>query len=337
MASESYLTSRSQFVKLGKIDSSTLLINFGVPQGSILGPILFLLFINDLPNATKLFIKLFADDTFLCAQNKEANLLEEEVNLELRNVNQWLKANKLTLNIDKSKFIIGSNKKLKSYSPSIKINGKSMKECDHYKYLGVIIDKNLSWKKHIEYISKKISKACGSLANLRYCVNIDLLREVYHSLIHSYLRYGILVWGTACETNLQPLKCIINRAIRIMTFTPFGRVDLDPLYKCLNILDVDKVKYFETSKFLYKLKKNLLPTTIGNYFEVTTNQSTHNYSLRNRERPVSQIVPRLVSGENSMQYRGEKIWDEIPQIIQSCVSLKNFKRVMKLNLLEAQT
>ena len=88
-----------------------------------------------------------------------------------------------------------------------------MKECDRYRYLGVIIDNNLSWKRHIEYISKKISKACGSLANLRYCVNIDLLREVYHSLIHSYLRYGILVWGTACETNLQPLKCLINRAI----------------------------------------------------------------------------------------------------------------------------
>ena len=122
-----------------------------------------------------------------------------------------------------------------------------------------------------------------------------------------------------------------------MTFTPFGRVDLDPLYKCLNILDVDKVKYFETSKFLYKLKKNLLPTTIGNYFEVVTNQHTHNYSLRNRERPVSQIVPRLVSGENSIQYRGEKIWDEIPQVIQNCNSLKNFKRVIKLNLLEEQT
>ena len=120
------------------------------------------------------------------------------------------------------------------YTPSVKINGKPLKCCDHYKYLGVIFDKNLCWKPHIEYICKKVSKACGSLANLRYCVNIDLLREVYHSLVHSYLRYGILVWGNASESNLQPLKCLVNRAVRIMTFAPFGRVVLHPIYECLN-------------------------------------------------------------------------------------------------------
>ena len=188
---KSYLTSRSQFVKIGRTESSALPIKFGVPQGSILGPLLFLLFINDLPNASNFFIKLFAtNDTFLCAQNKDIELLETEVNHKLVKVNRWLVANKLTLNIGKSKFMIITNKKLKSYTPSVKINGKPLKCCDHYKYLGVIFDKNLCWKPHIEYICKKVSKACGSLANLRYCVNIDLLREVYHSIVHSYLRGG---------------------------------------------------------------------------------------------------------------------------------------------------
>ena len=121
-----------------------------------------------------------------------------------------------------------------------------------------------------------------------------------------------------------------------MTFTPFGRIDLNPLYECLKILDVNKVKYFETSKYLFKLKKNLLPTTIGNYFESINNRGTHNYSLRNRERPVSQIFPRLAPGENSIQYRGEKIWNEIPQDIQNLDSFKKFKRVMKMNLLESE-
>ena len=182
-----------------------------------------------------------------------------------------------------------------------------------------------------------MSKACGSLANLRYCVNIDLLREVYHSLIHSYLRYGILVWGNASESNLQPLKCLVNRAVRIMTFAPFGRVDLQPIYECLKILDVEKVKYLETSKYLYKLKKNILPTKIGQYFEIINNHSNHRYSLRNRSRVTPQIAPRLASGQNSLQYRGDRIWNEIPQVIQSCNSLNAFKRAMKLNLLNSET
>ena len=119
---------------------------------------------------------------------------------------------------------------------------------------------------------KKISKACGSLANLRYCVNVNLLREVYHSLVHSYLRYGILVWGNASESTLQPLKCLINRAVRIMLFAPFGRIDLDPLYDYLKILDVDKVKMLETSKFMYKQKNNAFPVTIAYYFEQKISQ-----------------------------------------------------------------
>ena len=333
---QSYLTARTQFVKLGRTESVTLPVNFGVPQGSILGPLLFIIFINDLPNATKLFIKLFADDTFLCAQNSDVELLEMEVNRELKNVYQWLVANKLTLNIGKSKFMIVTNKKIKSYDMSVFINGTKLEECEKYKYLGIMMDRNLSWKPHVEYISKKISKACGSLANLRYCVKTDILREVYHSLIHSYLRYGIVVWGNACDTTLQPLKCLINRAVRIMTFAPFGRIDLDPIYNFLNILDLDKVKYFETSKLMYKLKNNLIPTPIGNYFELRGDRtSNHNYSLRNRERLVSQIVPRLESGKNSIQYRGEQIWNEIPIIIRSCNSLQKFKKALKQSLIQA--
>jgi len=218
-------------------------IDFGVPQGSILGPLLFILFINDLPSATSLYIKLFADDTFLCAQNSDCDLLEDEVNSELQKVYEWLAANKLTLNIGKSKFMIITNKK-NVKCLSIGINGTLLESCDHYKYLGVVVDKNLSWKPHVEYICKKISKACGSMARLRYSMNTNVLVEVYHSLIHSYLRYGIMVWGNASESTLQPLKCLINRAVRIITFAPFGRVDLEPIYGYLKILDVEKVFSF---------------------------------------------------------------------------------------------
>ena len=121
-----------------------------------------------------------------------------------------------------------------------------------------------------------------------------------------------------------------------MLFVPFGRVDLDPIYDYLKILDVNKVKYLETSKFMYKMKNNILPVTIANYFEPPSySSSTHNYSLRKREAVVSKISPRLASGKNSMQYQGEQLWSEIPHDIQTCQSLIKFKRAMKSYLLKS--
>ena len=157
---QSYLSSRSQFVKMDNIKSTLLNVDFGVPQGSILGPLLFLIFINDLPTATNFFIRLFADDTFLCSQNDNLLFLENEVNSELEKVFIWLASNKLTLNIGKSKFMFISNKKKNIIDLDIKIHGKQLESCDTYKYLGVIFDRNLSWKPHVDYISGKISKAC---------------------------------------------------------------------------------------------------------------------------------------------------------------------------------
>lgn len=110
---KSYLNSRSQFTALGQTFSSRIFIKFGVPQESILGPLLFLIYINDLPAASSFYIKLFADDTFLCLQSKNISCLEEEVNTELQKVSSWLNANKLTLNVSKSKFMLTlRNKKI---------------------------------------------------------------------------------------------------------------------------------------------------------------------------------------------------------------------------------
>ena len=173
---KSYLSGRSQFVKLGNVKSSLMGIEYGVPKGSILGPLLFLIFINDLPEATNFFIRLFADDTFLCAQNDDLELLENEVNFELKKVFIWLASNKLTLNIKKSKFMFFSNKKNIDRMLRIRINGKLLDICDEYKYLGVIFDSHLTWKPHIDRICNKVSKACGALSKLRHCVDLNTLK-----------------------------------------------------------------------------------------------------------------------------------------------------------------
>ena len=151
----SYLSSRSQFVKLSNgVKSYLTKVEFGVPQGSILGPLLFSLFINKLQHTTGFYVKLFADNTFLCTQNSDFDLLQQEVNVELENVFIWLASNKLTLNMKKSKFMLVTRKK-KFPDLSFKINNAALESCDYYKYLGVVIDKNLNWNPHIAHISKK--------------------------------------------------------------------------------------------------------------------------------------------------------------------------------------
>ena len=251
---KSYLENRYQFVKIDNAKSIISLIEFGVPQGSILGPLLFLLYINDLPKATNLFTKLYADDTFLCAQNSDLKLLESEMNLELEKVYNWMCSNRLTLNISKSKSMI-ITKKRNILPMSLKINNTELEQCNSYKYLGVIFDKDLNWKPHVDYICGKVSRSIGGLASLRHRTSISVLREVYHALVNSYVQYGILIWGNASQETLQPLNVLLNKAVRIITFAPFGPLDLEPIYRDLEFLTLNQSFILERGKFMYKRKK----------------------------------------------------------------------------------
>ena len=335
---QSYLSNRSQYVKVNGVKSSLQHILFGVPQGSILGPLLFLVFINDLPDATSLYVKLFADDTFLCAQNANFTLLQAEVNSELNKVADWLLSNKLTLNVHKSKFMIISRK---HQVPSLSIGVKSinLEQCDSYKYLGIFIDKDLSWRTHIQYVTKKVLKACGAIAKLRHCVCVDTLKNVYYSLVYSYVRYGLMIWGHSSSSGLSSLQTAIHKVLRIMTFAPFGNIDLHPIFEFLNVLNLDQMISFELGKFLYKINQNLLPpSTVGNYFEPDPFVNHHSYGLRSRTANLpTRIVCRTKYAEKSIQIHGSKFWSKIPENIQTSISLSIFKRSYKKYLIDSSS
>ena len=262
--------------------------------------------------------------------------MERNVNTELDKVSTWLASNKLTLNIKKSKFMIFSNKKKDVHELTVKINNKPLEKCSSYKYLGIIIDEKLNWGKHIEYICKKVSKACGALAKIRHCASLELQREIYYALFYSYVRYGISIWGNANPDTLKPLKVLNHRAARIMTFAPFGQIDLNPILRYLEILDIDDIFRLETLKLLFKMKNDMIPINLGHYFEVRNANVHHRYSLRPRSTSVETIDTRLRIGEKSLQYRGPRVWDEIPENIQNSVSFKSFKKEMKKHLLQLQ-
>ena len=128
-------------------------------------PLLFLLYIDDLPNASIFLVKLFADDTFLSLSCQKLNELKKKTNFEIKKVYNWLVANKLTLNIKKLKFMIISKRKgVNKNLFKLKINGKAVEICTSYKYLGLFIDDELTWKNHIKHVCQKLSKACGIIS-----------------------------------------------------------------------------------------------------------------------------------------------------------------------------
>ena len=161
-------------------------------------------------------------------------------------------------------------------------------------------------------------------------LKIDTLREVYHALIHSYLRYGIIAWGTAPKTVLNQLHVIVNRAIRLMSFAPFGLTHLNPLYEILEILKVDDIYTLEVAKFAYKQNSGLLPIEIAHYFE---NQGIENSVRRSsRLNSSSRIVPSSSFGQKSVQYKAKQLWGEIPLEIKSSLYFNSFKKMYKSHL-----
>ena len=182
MLLQSFLSNRKQYVSINGYDSEILELRCGIPQGSTLGPLLFLLYINDLSFCLKNSIAShFADDTCITHSNRNIKILQQSLNQDLKNVTIWLNANRLSLNVKKTKLLIfhSKRKKVDPNSLSIKLSGNKITPVDSVKYLGLYIDNNLSWDSHVHHLSKKLGRANRILAKLRHCVikkpNICLL------------------------------------------------------------------------------------------------------------------------------------------------------------------
>ena len=199
--------------------SSESNINHWVPQGSCLGPLLFLVYINDLPICLeKCTSKLYAEDTDISASNKSIKEAEKQVNNDLNNIHNWLIANKLSLNVLKTKYMIFSTAHKVKNCPKIdvKIHYLSISRCDKKDYLGLILDEELKWNKHIDYMCKKLSSAIFSIKLTRFLPE-KALKTLYTSLVESRMRYCCTVWGncgTTLKTRLQNLQ---HRAVRVIS------------------------------------------------------------------------------------------------------------------------
>ena len=215
---ESYLYQRSQYVYINEHSSSKRFISCGIPQGSILGPLIFLIYINDICNCSlsSNFI-MYADDTNIIISDKNLIQLENTINDELIKVNNWLKANKLLLNVNKTKymlFIPNINKKNSNQGAinlNIIINNVSIDRVDTHKFLGIFVDEELNWKTHVDKIATQISRTIGIMYKLKHFIPIKVLRLIYLSLIQSHLMYGISVWRSVDSSNCNRLITLQKR------------------------------------------------------------------------------------------------------------------------------
>ena len=324
-----YLNDRKQFTKINNIMSEPQQITCGIPQGSILGPLLFNLYINNLPKISKFSVRLFADDACLTLRDKNVSKLENLTNQELIKINNWRKLSKLSINYSKSNYIIFS-KTNDNKQYNISIEGNILERVKEVRYLGVYIDEKLSWKSHINKLKSKLISASYILSKLRYCVDIPTLKMVYFSLVYPKLNYCVTAWGGIAKSNLQPIVNLQKKIIRIITYKSYIS-PTKPIFLQLKTLPFNSIYMLNLSILMYKIQNKLIT---GSYNLIKLDDK-HNYNTRlATNNNFFQNYNKTNIGKSTCSAQGSKLWTTIPTNIKS-LPLHLFKNKMKEYLLSS--
>ena len=323
---KSYLEERKQYVSFNKHDSSTMDIKCGVPQGSILGPLLFLIYVNDLSNVSSiLFTLLFADDTNVFVTWKNLSTLFTTMNGELVRLSEWMNVNKLSLNMKKTKYMLFCTKNPKVILNDIVLNCEILEKVEHFKFLGVHIDSKLNRSYHIQCIRKKMSKGFGILYRAKNYLEYDTLLTLYYSFIYPYIVYCIEVWGSTTKGNLVSLLKLHKRVLRIIKSVP-TRTDSALLFLELGILSVFKVYMMKLAVVTIKSYNGFSIESIKELF--TEVQSVHDRDTRQSRKYYFPFTRKEIV-RKSFKYRAAKLWNHLFDILEINCSVACFKLYVK--------
>ena len=283
-----------------------MIIKSSVPQASILGPILFLLYINDIEHCSKLisFI-LFADDTNIFYSNKCLKTLNKIMQTEIDKVAEWLNANKLSLNTTKTKVILfrSSNKKPKK-DIKININGNNIEQVRNTVFLGIVIGECLTWKDHIAKVANKLIRAAGIIAKIRYIVNRNTVKLIYYASQ--------------------------KKIVRLMAFKSYFDHS-EPIFKDLNILNIFKINDYLTALFMFRYHHlNNLPEFFKDYF--VTNNQIHQYNTRNASK-LHKCYKRTNYVEHTLSNKGVDVWNSLETKFIDINFYSTFKKQIKQHFL----
>ena len=324
-----YLSNRQQYVRVNGENSNKLRIDIGVPQGSVLGPLLFLLYINDLPFASFLLTKLYADDTCFIFSAPSLHELQLVVNREMMKIQTWMFSNKLSINYSKTNYMLMYRNAVPEPF-ELFINNNRIERVDCIDYLGIKIDDKLNWKNHIRYIEGKLSSACGAIYRLRDKVNQECLRSFYFAHIYFHLQYAILAWYNTMKQNLKKIESTHCKTVRLMTLHGplqnfhFGAHEM---FKNMSLLKTEDIYKLEMAKFMYRMYHKQLPNAFNNYF--TRIDSMHTYQLRSVKNKVFYTKTASTKQYKSwVSHAGVELWSKIDPSIKE-LSFKSFSLQLK--------
>ena len=322
---ESFFESRHQYVKIGKASSSTNPVHVGVAQGSTLGPLMFLIFINDIVNCSNILqFNLFADDTSLYFGSDNPLAVFDTFNRELKFIHDWINANKLCLNTNKSAFMLFSRSKNQIDFPDILINNEKIKKVDEYKFLGVLLDNKLSWKPHVLKLINIISRNTGIFYRIRSCLNLSASLTYYYSFIHPYLRYGLIFWNSVNANLFNKLIKLQKKIVRLITNS--GRYEQsEPLFKKCKVLKLFDLFRIETCKFIHH------DIIYNSHSDFVTHSEIHSYPTRYRSNLVRPFN-RLNVGSKFINSAGVILYNSLSSDIRSA-PISDFKFLMKYSYL----
>lgn len=300
----SYLANRRQFTQIGDERSDILVNDFGVPQGSILGPLLFLIYINDLPYHTSTKSLLFADDTTFIEKAKSVDELIENSRINLDRAKSWFVANKLTMNPNKTQNLLITTKNHDMINP------------EYVKFLGIYIDPNLRWDQHVHFLNKKLCKTAYLLRNLSNTVSQHVLISAYHGLFESNISYGILAWGHS--SSADKVFSVQRRVVRIIAGASY-RANSTPLFLKLKLLTLPALYVFNCLLYVYKNKHSFI--TYGDI---------HTHDTRQKNNMCPKFL-RLTKSRHS-NYFAVIFFNHLPEEIK-ILPLDKFKKTIKEILL----